>query len=214
MILYDISVYIYIYIYIYIHVCIYIYIYITYYVCIYIYIHRRGPQAKEARPWPREESIGALARSILRAAGPREAQGARRATNGAGTDGVTADLMCLDRGTSLGTPGNLPLSSQKCQTFSPNLSKFVTFAPAPLVLTPFVRNQGAPTARSGSQTAPGRSPGRQADRRGCARGVACGTLHSRAVYHFYEFLLDFVSFLCNVNTVIHELAKIANFNRT
>ena len=43
----------------------------------------------------------------------------------------------------MGTPVNLLLSSQKCQgvPFSPNLSKIITFAAAPLVLTPFVRNQ-------------------------------------------------------------------------
>ena len=37
----------------------------------------------------------------------------------------------------------LPLSFQKCQgvPFSPNLSKLITFAAAPLVLTAFVRNQ-------------------------------------------------------------------------
>ena len=33
------------------------------------------------------------------------------------------------------------------RTFFPNLSKFITFAAAPLVLTPFVRNQGTVTSR-------------------------------------------------------------------
>ena len=43
----------------------------------------------------------------------------------------------------LGTLVNLLWSSQKCQgvPFSPDLSKLITFAAAPLVLTPFVRNQ-------------------------------------------------------------------------
>ena len=41
----------------------------------------------------------------------------------------------------LGTPANLLSSSKKERTFFPNLSKFITFAAAPLVLTPFVRNQ-------------------------------------------------------------------------
>ena len=40
------------------------------------------------------------------------------------------------------TPVNLLVSSQKCQGVPfPNLSRFVTFAAAPLVLTPFVRIQ-------------------------------------------------------------------------
>ena len=43
----------------------------------------------------------------------------------------------------VGTPVNLLFSSQKCQgrTFFPNLSKLFTFAAAPFVSTPFVRNQ-------------------------------------------------------------------------
>ena len=49
----------------------------------------------------------------------------------------------------LGTPVNLLWSPQKCQgllLFSPNLSRFITFAAAPLVLTPFVRNQKPSTS--------------------------------------------------------------------
>ena len=46
-------------------------------------------------------------------------------------------------GEFLGTPVSLLLSSQTCQgaPFFHNLSKFITFAAAALVLTPFVRNQ-------------------------------------------------------------------------
>ena len=64
-------------------------------------------------------------------------------TNGVSTNGVTANFMFFDRGTFLGTPVNLLSSSQECQgvPFFPNLSKFVTSAAAPLVLTPFVRSQ-------------------------------------------------------------------------
>ena len=66
----------------------------------------------------------------------------RKGTNGVSTNGVTANLMFFDRDFS-GTPVNLLLSSQKCQgvSFSPNLSTLITFAAAPLMLTPFVRNQ-------------------------------------------------------------------------
>ena len=48
------------------------------------------------------------------------------------------------------TPVNLLLYSQKYQAgriFFPNPSKFITSAAAPLVLTPFVRNQGVRKAR-------------------------------------------------------------------
>ena len=50
----------------------------------------------------------------------------------------------FDRGTFGGTLVNLLLSYQKCQgvPFLHNRSKNLTFAAAPLVLTPFVRNRG------------------------------------------------------------------------
>ena len=40
-------------------------------------------------------------------------------------------------------------------TFFPNLSKFITFAAAPLVLTPFVRNQGKSATRAAKGLAHG-----------------------------------------------------------
>ena len=55
----------------------------------------------------------------------------------------------------LGTPVYLLLYSPKCQGVPgfPNLTKLITFAAAPLVLTPFVRNQmkhqGPPGGRPG-----------------------------------------------------------------
>ena len=58
--------------------------------------------------------------------------------------GATATFSLFDRGTFWGTPlVYLLLSSQKCQgvPFFPNLSKSITFAAAPSVSTPFVRNQ-------------------------------------------------------------------------
>ena len=49
----------------------------------------------------------------------------------------------LTEGLFLGTPINLLLIFPKVPgcTFFPNLSKIITVAAAPLVLTPFVRNQ-------------------------------------------------------------------------
>ena len=91
-----------------------------------------------------------------RAAVLLEPLAARKGTNGVGTNGVTADFMVLERGTFLGTPVNLLLSSQKCQgviTIFPNLSKIITLAAAPSVLTPFVRNQAASTGPTCSRTA-------------------------------------------------------------
>ena len=52
-------------------------------------------------------------------------------------------ILCFLTEGLLGTPVNMHLYSQKCQgvPFSPNLSKFTTFAAATLVSTPFVPNQ-------------------------------------------------------------------------
>ena len=86
-----------------------------------------------------------LERMLLAARNRSEGKGglSQRGTNGVSTSGVTANLMLFDRGTFWGTPVSLLLSPQKCQgvLFSPNLSKIISFAAAPLVLTPFVRNQ-------------------------------------------------------------------------
>ena len=45
------------------------------------------------------------------------------------------------------------------RTFFPNLSKFITFEAAPLVSTPFVRNQGRPTELKALQTQSAASTG-------------------------------------------------------
>ena len=46
-------------------------------------------------------------------------------------------------GTSLSTSVNI-CQHVDCAYLFPNLSKIITFAASPLVLTPFVRNQGPP----------------------------------------------------------------------
>ena len=64
----------------------------------------------------------------------------------------------------LGTPVNLLMSSPG-RTFFPNLSKFLDhFAAAPLVLTPFVRNQEQQEMSEKSQVRPRVHPGEPADR--------------------------------------------------
>ena len=55
----------------------------------------------------------------------------------------------------------------------PNLTKLITFAAAPLVLTPFVRNQG-PAPRAGSGEAPPRLPRGRAAPRGRAEARLAG----------------------------------------
>ena len=51
-------------------------------------------------------------------------------------------MLCFLTEGLLGTPSTFTFQEVPGRTFFPNLSKFVTFAAAPLVLTPFVRNQG------------------------------------------------------------------------
>ena len=60
----------------------------------------------------------------------------RKGTDGVSTDGVTANLLFFD-GNFLGTRVNLLLKFPKVpgRIFYPNLSKFITCAAAPLVLT-------------------------------------------------------------------------------
>ena len=67
----------------------------------------------------------------------------RRGTDGVDTNAVAAKFMLFDRGTFWVLPLThfcLP-NSARAYLFS-NLSEFITFAAAPLVLTPFVRSQG------------------------------------------------------------------------
>ena len=66
----------------------------------------------------------------------------RKGTNGVSTNGVTANFMFLTErlfGYSRQTTFTFPKVTGR--TFLPNLSKTITFAAAPLVLTSFVRNQ-------------------------------------------------------------------------
>ena len=67
----------------------------------------------------------------------------RKGTNGVSTNGVTANFMFFLTGTFRVLP--LPYfyipKSVPGRTFFPNPSKFITFAAAPLVLTPLVRNR-------------------------------------------------------------------------
>ena len=75
---------------------------------------------------------------------------ARKGTTGVSTNGVTANVMFLfNRGTFRVLPLTyfyLPKSARAY--LFPQSVKFITFAAAPLVLTPFVRNQQAHHAGS------------------------------------------------------------------
>ena len=124
-------IYMYIYIYIYITMCIhmticiysYIYIYIHIHRYIYTHIHIDRPAGQPAsRPEKRSKD--------------------RKGTNGVSTNGVTANFMFVERGFFwlLTLTYFYILKIARAYLF-PNLSKFTTFAAAPLVLTQFVRNQ-------------------------------------------------------------------------
>ena len=67
----------------------------------------------------------------------------RTGTHGVSTNGVAANLSFFDRGTFCGCAREPTFIFQKVpgRSFIPNLSEFITFAGAPLVLTPFVRKQ-------------------------------------------------------------------------
>ena len=66
----------------------------------------------------------------------------QKGTNGVSTNGVTANFMFFDRGTFLGYQSvNICQSLSFLHTIFPNLSKIITSAATPLVLTPFVRSQ-------------------------------------------------------------------------
>ena len=126
-----IYIYIYVYVYTHIHTCIclsvydiYIHIYIythTYvyiYIYIYIYLHLIWTV-------PKGTNVSALM-----------------------TNGVTSNFMFFDRGTFWVLPSTyfcLPRSA-RAYLVPPNLSKFTTFAAAPLALTLFVHNQSFHTA--------------------------------------------------------------------
>ena len=94
--------------------------------------------------------------------GPRQTEKRRPSER----DGVTANFMFLTEGL-LGYSVNLLLSSQNCQGVPVflNLSKTITFAAAPLVLNPFVRNQvrrhTAPISRHAQRLGSGRARGKQ-----------------------------------------------------
>ena len=71
--------------------------------------------------------------------------GTRKGTNGLNSNGVTAFVLFVDRllyGVLPLTYSYLPKSAGAF--LFPNLPEFISFAAAPLVLTPFVRNQITP----------------------------------------------------------------------
>ena len=137
---YYIHVYIYIYIHMYTHnIYIYIYIYmslsLSLYIYIYIYIYIYTYRRPRVPDHPPQRHLAALA-AVLR----KGQMGF--ALMGSPQWGHCRFHVFFQRN-FLGTPVYLLLCFQNCQgvPFAPNLSKFLTFAEAPSVLTPFVRNQ-------------------------------------------------------------------------
>ena len=84
-----------------------------------------------------------------RCAHPTSRRALRKGTNGVNTNGVTAIFMFFDRGTFWVPPLTYFYIPKIARAyFFPNLSKFITFAAAPLVLTrhaspPGLRRRGA-----------------------------------------------------------------------
>ena len=141
--------------YIYIYICVYIYIYI------YTYTFLQGLQRADHQG---QRELGLQGSRDVEDLHEARMQGDSAAGLGKGQIGSalmgSLQICCFfDRGTFWVLPLTyfyLPQSS-RAYLFS-NLSKFITFAAAPLVLTPFVRNQRSPTACGpGGRTCPGRT---------------------------------------------------------
>ena len=97
----------------------------------------------------------------------------RKGTTGVSTGWVTANFVFFDRGTFWVLPLTyfyLPQSARA--NFFTDLSKFMTFAAAPLVSTPFVRNQAFPPPRRapprGISTSPTAAAAGGTPRRACS----------------------------------------------
>ena len=99
----------------------------------------------------------------------------RRGTNGVSTNEVTADFMFFDGGTFWVLPLTyfyLPKSARAY--LFPNLSnKSITFAAAPLVLTPFVRNRGPDQGAARGEACRGDREDHERGRRFLFRFRAC-----------------------------------------
>ena len=109
-------------------------------------------------------------------------------TNGVSTNGVTAIFVFLTEGL-LGTPINLLLSPQlPGPTFFPNLSKIVTFAAPPSVLTPFVRNGNRRSPPGWRATAPSQSSLRCSRPWGSGGKAAPRTLQLCSQTHDYDYI--------------------------
>ena len=131
------------------YVCVYIYIYI--YICAGIsrirFIHSSNQIPCSSILFVSGLLFSCLA--ILRIEGCEDLRPSEGGTNGVGTKCGHCRFHVFRQRNFWGTPVNLLLSPPKVpgRTFFPNLSKFIAFAAAPLVLTPFVRNQGLPGRR-------------------------------------------------------------------
>ena len=138
--------------------------------------------------FPRRHRPGADGSRRPRQGSSMERHRARKGTDGVSTN-VTANSMFLDRGTFWVINFYLPKSARAY--LFPNLSKFITFAAASLVLTPLVRNQRAPRVcaveRGGGASifkasqlsyctgdSPHRDSSRQTLRAGCRTPPPCG----------------------------------------
>ena len=121
--------------------------------------------ARRVSPWRGGDVPG-------RRLGRRRERGSRRGTNGVSTNGGTAMFMFLT-----GTFGDQSVKVFQnlsiLRTFFPYLSKLVTFAATPLVLTPFVRSQGSRRVH---------------DLRPARRPVVCKYIHVYIYIYMYIYI--------------------------
>ena len=136
--------------------------------CIYIYIYIYKLARASAATSPAARIVGTtheLARGPAACDGMVLGEGQM----GVGTNWVAANFMLLTEGFFCVLPLTyfyLPKSARAC-LFPPKLSKIATFAAAPLLLTPFVRNQGPPSRGCSISSSPLASWRRACRRHGC-----------------------------------------------
>ena len=152
-------------VYIYIYMCIYIYIYIYIYVLLIYLFATQGPEDERSsagRELSSERVLGALSDWQ-----PVPVSGSRKGQMGSALMGSLQMLCFLTEGLFGYSRWSTFISPEVAgHTFFANLSKFITFAAAPLVLTPCVRNQGSLDVRGEGQA--------RSDRRGMHNyGIVC-----------------------------------------
>ena len=139
---------------------------------------------------------------------PRQAwRGDRKGTNGVSTRGVTVNVICLTEGLfGHSRQPTFILPKVPGRTFFPNLSKCITFAAAPLVLTPFVRNQGEKTQSLHREAAEGGRAKKRVWSRRLNKSKMKRSLTNKNTtkisYYTYIYIYMFL-FICIITNKVH-----------